>query len=1207
MVFVYQLPGSGITCFAMISSRYELSECARSDYIAVSQAAPEVQRGAPTLEVVKITISEISKRWCTETVWSTTTDRSWWSPAASITLYSGGSVDFCASIRAGEKLSMWQWSRKKPASMSGSAGSSEIALSGTVPAVPDLVSTAESLASTPIADFSCENRASSILERLHSCFAAIGNHEDETRCMLEHLSALVRRVRSHTTVQESGDSISEGLLEWCNRIDNTSYKWTTFQLLHSAIGDVTSGSRLRDQWDSFTIADPLRMLEGYLKKGAMRSAMIVWNRHADERLICEIPKLLHFLPSSLPSASFEKWIQREVAPAIVKHCKESPQLGCSDSPSRLLHELAQWILDRARIAAENGSLSTALRLSRLLKSATRQNSASSSYVGLRLEGSGVGCFNQEQVEYISNDVKMMRTSQNAFEHLEELASNLHHIQHLADVHQFKISFQMFLEETSTTIAMSMMDRALSPDTLCGDIEHHVKSYLIFCKIPADKVLKEYVSEIAESIHIPHSAEKEARGIAVLNAIESIDVRADAALALFRSIAPPYSDLLKEYARKHALAWETDRHVEIQEHFRLMEIQDMLMAYGVKQFSVADGRNASRLLGHILGQFARPSALDDAMRLVDAYSHLHCDRAAVQFIENLLSSPPVGDGDTSGIDAEICRRAAQALDALTRVKQRNDVVASMMLLVSVMEEAVEFGMTLLEREEQQSNSDPDRLSPDLESFLSARILEEDPPRSFVLQMLTALVSTFVLEIQTLHEYAVSARDEEVLAYVVSPDFVLTDTLLRDLRTLGRIERDHQVLLSISTLRDPERVEAKVKRLLKPGMLFGGDRRDEDEMPDRERSVAFARGKGKKRAAAQSDKEGVNSESFMKKPRLDREAVAASSKSYTEDQQDEHRAQYAASLARFAASVRISRRKYRSMTAQLAARNGYVLPAVRFARDLFSRRLGTILQVNIDARTQAQPTGRPCASDSASDDVADTLRQISATISWYTATHIDEMYALSRTPCRLQSPLQRARTLSPTYSLELLRYAICVCEMDAFEETFVLMKNAALLDEVLHFTQLDVAGGEHTEDKRAQWRLFDRWFRGDACVLPASDAMRLATRFAIAEHKSVVSLDVPEDLIASKRYVSFLVENNADLLSLKALLSMRALPEDAISVIQSQVARLLSTVFQSQMIDSFFALGCVRLCAGGTIMAPVGAMVCFVITPHASAAVRAQPLA
>lgn len=1097
--------------------------------------------------------------------------------------FSGPGTDdktsFITSTRTDRNISVWKWKQgddsrnpREDAPFSANVSSEDTA------EATDIVSVAESLVETPTPSFLDVREVLAFIERLDLCCGAIGSKEDETRLILALLLDLARRLRKLNLTEGSARRVPAEITEYCDRIIKLSYDWTSFQLLMTSDAGRAdgNGTSLREKWRLFKNTNLLSMLEHYMKKGAMRPVMILWSRHADDSSARSIPKLLQCLPTSLPIGVYEKWLQGEVLPAIIKCIDESID-DQADKSSPLLLEVAQWLFERARSAAERGDVATAIRLSRLLKSSGEEPGAACSYFEYRVHTLG----EVPQTHPSQHEAPETRGigKTDALQSLEQLATSLEHIKHLADVHQFKISLQLFADETPSTIAMSMMDRVLSPEQLREDIDNHVKKYLHHCKTHPDQVLKDYVAELADSISTPQSTE-EARALVVLDSIDSIELRADTALTLFRSVLPPYSDLLKEYARKSATVWESVRQEEIQEHFRMMEIQDMLMAYGVKQFDMADARNASRLLGHILVQISRPSALDDAMRLVDAYSHLQCDRAAVQFIENLLTFPPGPDAKllNAGFSHEISSRTAKAVDALSHVKKRKAIASNTMLLLSLMEEVVELGLTLLEIEEHQNKSSVDHLS-DPRNVGEPRILEEGDSSSFLLGLVFALVSIFVSEVQSLHEYAASTRNESVLAYLASPDFILNEKLLADLQKLQRIEAEHKTLLSVSTLRDPERIEAKVKKLMKPDMLFG----DEDAISGSSVSdtkharemLSVARGKGKKRGADWPGDGRFSEPGGSKRVRAEFgvPAISSSSVKYDGKQQDERQAQYASNLNRLASSVGISPSKYRSMTAQLAAQNGWILRAVRYSRDLFSRRCGENKRGSSKPGTHEMSSSGGASAEGLLSKLesAETLKSISMSISWYTATHVDEVYSLSKFQNQYQTPSQIARMQAPVYSLELLRYSICVCEVDSFEETFVLLKNAVLLNEVLHHTQLDLTGKERGADEWANWKLYNRWFRGDASVLPSADAMRFATHFAVAEHKKLVSTEARGDSISSKRYVSFLVENNSDLLSLKVLLSMRDLPEDATSVVQSQVAKLLSTVFQSQEIDNYFALG------------------------------------
>lgn len=1184
MILLSTLAAGDVSSFTMLSSLSTITKCEPATYIAVNRALSE-ESASSAMEIVNVIHAPVSKRWLVQSVWKVDTTLVHLSCSTQIT-FSGARVDdkasFATSIRTDRKISVWEW---KQGEDSANSRTSTPVSANAVPAgysteATDVVSIAAALTATPIPSFQDVSEIRAFREQLDLCCNAIGIQEDETRLILAQLLDLARHLRKHNLSESPSCRVPVEIMEYCDRISKLSYDWTSFQLLlTSNVGHADGkGASSRDKWALFKNTDLLSMLEHYMKKGAMRAIMILWSRHADDSSIRNIPKLLQWLPTSLPIVVYEKWLQREVLPAIIKCIGESINNDDKISSS-LLFEFAQWLVGRARSAAERGDIETAIRLSTLLKSSGQDDGAVCSYFEYIMHA----LRKEHQTPAPQQNAAETRDGDqiDALQSLEQLATSLQDIKHLADVHQFKISLQLFADETPSTIAMSMMDRVLSPEQLRGDIDSHVKMYLHHCKIQPDQVLKDYVAELADSISTPQSTE-EARALVVLDSIDSIELRADAALTLFRSVLPPYSELLKEYARQSATVWDTVRQEEIQEHFRMMEIQDMLMAYGVKQFNLADARNASRLLGHILVQISRPSALDDAMCLVDAYSHLQCDRAAVQFIENLLTFPHGPDARSldTGLTIETASRTAKAMDALNHVKTRKDIASNTMLLLSLMEEVVELGLTLLEVEEQQQDSSMDHLS-DARSFDETRILDEEASSSFLLDLVFALVSSFLPEVQYLHEYAASTRNESVLSYIASTDFILNEKLLADLQKLQRIEAEHEMLLSISTLRDPERMEAKVKDLMKPDMLFGDDEAASgssvlDTKQFRE-AVGVARGKGKKRAAGAGwlgeDRPSESGASKRIRAEFGAAAIGSSSMTYDGKQQDERQAQYASNLNRFASSVGISPNKYRSMTAQLAAQHGWILRSVRYSRDLFSRRSGeNRRRSNKPGAQEISSFGDRSAESRLSKlESAETLKSIAMSISMYTATHVDEVYSLSKLQNQYQTPSQIARMQAPVYSLELLRYSICVCEADSFEETFVLLKNAVLLDEVLQHTQLDLTGKERGEDEWASWSLYSRWFRGDASVLPSGDAMRFATHFAVAEHKKVVSTEASGDSISSKRYVTFLVENNSDLLSLKVLLSMGDLPEDAITVIQSQVARLLSTVFQSQDIDNYFALG------------------------------------
>lgn len=96
------------------------------------------------------------------------------------------------------------------------------------------------------------------------------------------------------------------------------------------------------------------------------------------------------------------------------------------------------------------------------------------------------------------------------------------------------------------------------------------------------------------------------------------------IALLPSLKAPYPLRMQEYA-KECCRLETEYREEAEEAVGLMEIQNMLLVYGVKQFRLQT-RSTTRIISHILAQTQNPRALQDSMLLVGACQHWTRNRA-----------------------------------------------------------------------------------------------------------------------------------------------------------------------------------------------------------------------------------------------------------------------------------------------------------------------------------------------------------------------------------------------------------------------------------------------------------------------------------------------------------------------------------------------------------------------------------------------------
>ncbi|DBA05396.1 TPA: hypothetical protein N0F65_007558 [Lagenidium giganteum] len=983
------------------------------------------------------------------------------------------------------------------------------------------ISEAEYLASLDPDELRKEDRLQLIADYLNRCFGSIGMNGEATRRLLMLLRTFMDNVRRESMVSKAYPMPKQAI-EFAESISLLSYKWTTFQLLYgrktSQVDENTEGStELRDSWIRFRETDPVMMLEHFMKQGAIRAAGIIWSRHVDKTMVKSICRLLGLLPPSLPVHVYEKWLQEQVFPQVVK----SMENGTSQEIEDLLKDLTDWALTNARRYGDSGNLEAAMRTASLPKAIRRVIEMSETYEDAD-DSFGTSLRSQGGQFWINcdNDTSLQKTPA---QHLNDLEQQLRHIQYLATAHQFDISLKLLVEETPATIAMSMLDRATSSDTMAVELEQHVIPYLGHCGVPAEAVLEDYVVDLLDSSKELSSVE-EGVLLCIIDRITDEERKAHCALTLLQSSHPPYSATIKTFASA-CTEWKTTRHEQLEEHVRLMGIQDMLLPYGIKNFNISDRKNARKLLSHLVAQISRPSAIVDAMRLVDAYSHLKCDQAATQYLENLVSFPSA----SPDVILEAKNRAKLALVALSEVEKRYPGAHDADRLLLVMEHAVNFGLSLIERDEASADN--------------ATALDNayKSPDHFTVLITQELTQEFLKKMEDLE-----GRAGNFSAVVIEPQ------LLVDLQRMQRVYKEWGILLSVNTLRDPNACEEKLRGLMDASKLFP-DLMIGNQPPHRTN-------KGKKRAAPTS-----SVHDYPQKRYQDGSAVARSK--LTSEKQDESAVEYGAQLGMFARALGLTPTVHRATLAQFAAQHGAILHAVHYARDLFSRR-------KVSSAFGKQAIGMELKATSAR-----TLTKISVMISGFTAAHVDEVYELAQVRHQALTPAQLARLQAPTYSLELLKYSICVCDDQSFEETLLLLKNAVLLHDVLQLTQLEVPSSR-TETDAAPWKLYERWFRKDSCVLPCAQVMRLATRFAIAEHTNLVkenaqltgvgpSQDI--DWIPSRRLVSFLVENQADLLSLQVLLSMRVIPDEATGVISSQMKKLLSTVFQSRHIDNHLALG------------------------------------
>ncbi|KAH9105281.1 hypothetical protein LEN26_010367 [Aphanomyces euteiches] len=241
--------------------------------------------------------------------------------------------------------------------------------------------------------------------------------------------------------------------------------------------------------------------------------------------------------------------------------------------------------------------------------------------------------------------------------------------HLSKHHDFHVSFEAFQMATVAGLAMAMLDRVQSPSLLLVELSSHVEPFLeISSNTSLSDVLVEYVEEKAGEIPFD-----EQRCRILLDKIEPLEKRAKATLVILRSIHLPYSHSMLELAVT-AARWPSSCQMELQEQFRLMQLEELFRKYGLK-YDIRDPRLPARLCRYLCTQVDNADAFDDALTLAQASHQMKRERVVVHFMQNVLMA---------NFTHERCNQLTKALESVDAP-----------IKWSVAIEVVQFGVMFLE--------------------------------------------------------------------------------------------------------------------------------------------------------------------------------------------------------------------------------------------------------------------------------------------------------------------------------------------------------------------------------------------------------------------------------------------------------------------------------------------------------------------------------
>ncbi|CAK4182517.1 unnamed protein product [Aphanomyces euteiches] len=417
------------------------------------------------------------------------------------------------------------------------------------------------------------------------------------------------------------DWLFEDLKHW-NPDDQTishhHSRWITFQLMAS-----TTDFSLH-LWQEFRSANFVDVLHLLMSQGAIGRLQILWRRHFNVQLIQAFS--LRPLPMEISAKSVTHWLRQEVLPSYHFHNISTEALSLD-------------IVERAMAVASEGDVDGAL------------------------QWTSVMC------PHLLPPERLWKGSLPESDPLRLVHIQLQQMLHLSKHHDFHVSFEAFQMATVAGLAMAMLDRVQSPSLLLVELSSHVEPFLkISSNTSLSDVLVEYVEEKAGEIPFD-----EQRCRILLDKIEPLEKRAKATLVILRSIHLPYSHSMLELAVT-AARWPSSCQMELQEQFRLMQLEELFRKYGLK-YDIRDPRLPARLCRYLCTQVDNADAFDDALTLAQASHQMKRERVVVQFMQNVLMA---------NFTHERCNQLTKALEAVDAP-----------IKWSVAIEVVQFGVMFLE--------------------------------------------------------------------------------------------------------------------------------------------------------------------------------------------------------------------------------------------------------------------------------------------------------------------------------------------------------------------------------------------------------------------------------------------------------------------------------------------------------------------------------
>ncbi|XP_029139870.1 kinetochore-associated protein 1 [Protobothrops mucrosquamatus] len=333
-----------------------------------------------------------------------------------------------------------------------------------------------------------------------------------------------------------------------------------------------------------------------LRGGKLSSAQYLWLRHQAEleRSFSQgkLDDLLSSISGTLSLKELGLWLKEVVLPFVRRVLPHGQKT------------VAKWLEDRARSLEltdkanwpENG-----LELAQVFFTST--------------DVSDIGLASFSHWDFLKDsEDKEIRS-------LMDLVSAL---QNLVDLHRkynCRLALCDFEKKTANTIVFCMLDKILAAELLPGALEKYIEPYMCRHHLEKDEILLQYIKDLllcqcTQSSSI-FDTTWEAKAIALLGCMSSLELIFDGVLALMHSAVVPWSPGVEDLVQRY-LGMGHAKVKLLEEGHRLMEMKKILRSYGIRDTNLLNDKQMILMLAKYILKQNSPSALEDALKLIKTY-------------------------------------------------------------------------------------------------------------------------------------------------------------------------------------------------------------------------------------------------------------------------------------------------------------------------------------------------------------------------------------------------------------------------------------------------------------------------------------------------------------------------------------------------------------------------------------------------------------